>query len=85
MPEKRPNKIRTPPIVGVPIFFIIWLVGPSSLIGAKICFAEKKFIKGVPIKKTINMDVKIARPVLTVKYLNTLRNVNVSTKLVSKL
>ena len=31
----RPNKINTPPIVGVPIFFIIWSLGPSSLIGSK--------------------------------------------------
>ena len=29
-------KIRTPPIVGVPDFFIIWFSGPSSLIGCPI-------------------------------------------------
>ena len=27
------NSIKTPPIVGVPIFFIIWSLGPSFLIG----------------------------------------------------
>ena len=74
MPEKRPNKISTPPIVGVPIFFIIWSVGPSSRIGSKIFLAEKKFMNGEPTKKTTSIDVKTASPVLTVKYLNTLRN-----------
>ena len=38
-----------------------------------------------PIKNTTNIDVNIAKPVLTVKYLNTLRNVNVSKKLNIKL
>ena len=32
------------------------------------------FIKGVPIRNTINKEVNVARPVLTVKYLKTLRN-----------
>ena len=58
----------------MPIFFTICSSGPSSLIGFKICFAEKKFMKGFPIKKTTNKEVKTANPVLTVKYLNTLRN-----------
>ena len=35
--------------------------------------AEKKLIKGVPIRNTINKEVNTARPVLTVKYLKTLR------------
>ena len=40
-----------------------------------ICLAEKKFIKGVPIKSTIAIEVNIARPVLKVRYLKTFRNV----------
>ena len=78
--EKSPNKIKSPPIVGVPIFFIIWSDGPSSLIGSVICLAEKNFMKGVPIIKTTAIDVNIAKPVLTVRYLNTFKNVNISTK-----
>ena len=77
-PENKPNKIKTPPIVGVPIFLIIWSLGPSFLIGFKILFVEKNFIKGVPIKNTISIDVNIANPVLTVRYLKTLRKVYVS-------
>ena len=38
-------------------------------------FAEKKFINGVPINRTTAIDVNIARPVRTVKYLKTFRNV----------
>jgi hypothetical protein len=79
IPENTPMRIRTPPIVGVPIFLIICSSGPSSLIGLVICFAEKKFIKGVPMRNTITIDVNIARPVLTVKYLKTLRNEKMST------
>ena len=75
----KPNKIITPPIVGVPIFFIMWSVGPSSLIGLKIFLFENNFIKGPPIKRAINNDVKNAKPVLKVMYLNTFKKVNVST------
>ena len=53
--------------------------GPSSLIGLIIYLVEKKFIKGVPTMNTINIDVNIENPVLTVKYLNTLRNDKIST------
>ena len=56
--------------MGVPIFFTICSDGPSSLIGSKICLAEKKLINGVPINKTIIMEVNIANPVLKVRYLN---------------
>ena len=77
--EKSPNKIKSPPIVGVPIFLTICSDGPSSRIGSVIFLAEKNFIKGVPIIKTTAIDVNIARPVLTVKYLNTFKNVNTST------
>ena len=73
------KKIGTPPIVGVPIFLIICSSGPSSLIGLIICRTEKKFINGVPITNTTSMDVNIASPVLTVKYLKTLRNEKIST------
>ena len=31
---------------------------------------EKKFMKGLPIKKTTNIEVNIANPVRTVRYLN---------------
>jgi hypothetical protein len=48
--------------------------GPSSLIGSKIRLVEKKLINGVPTIKTIVIDVNIARPVLNVRYLKTLRN-----------
>ena len=78
IPENNPIRIKTPPIVGVPIFLTICSSGPSFLIGFKISFAEKKFINGVPIKKTTSNEVNIAKPVLTVKYLKTLRNENVS-------
>ena len=44
----------------------------------KIFGTEKKFINGVPIKNTISKDVNTAKPVLTVKYLKTLRNEYVS-------
>ena len=47
--------------------------------GLVICFAEKKFIKGVPIKNTTAIEVNIDNPVLTVKYLKTLRNEKIST------
>ena len=53
----------------MPIFLIICSSGPSSLIGFKICFEEKKFINGVPIRNTISNEVNTAKPVLTVKYL----------------
>ena len=68
----------TPPIVGVPIFFTICSVGPSSLIGSKIFLFENNLINGPPIAKAINKDVKNAKPVLKVIYLNTFRNENVS-------
>ena len=64
----KPNKIITPPIVGVPIFFTIWSDGPSSLIGLKIFLFENNLIKGPPIKRAIDSDVKKANPVLKVMY-----------------
>jgi hypothetical protein len=73
MPENNPNNIKTPPIVGVPIFFTICSVGPSSLIGSRICLAEKNLINGVPINKTTIIEVNIAKPVRKVRYLKTLR------------
>ena len=85
MLERRPVRINKPPIVGVPIFFTICSLGPSSLMGSKIFLVEKKFIKGVPIKKTINIEVNIAKPVLTVKYLNTFKKVKLSIKFKVKL
>jgi hypothetical protein len=42
------------------------------------CLAEKKFINGVPIKNTTAIEVNIANPVLTVKYLKTLRKEKIS-------
>ena len=57
-----PNKIITPPIVGVPIFLIIWSSGPSSLIGFNIFLFEKKLIKGPPINKTIINEVNKDNP-----------------------
>ena len=33
IPENKPINIKTPPIVGVPIFLIMCSLGPSSLIG----------------------------------------------------
>jgi hypothetical protein len=70
----------TPPIVGVPIFLIIWSSGPSSRIGLTIFLLEKKLIKGPPINKTIMSEVNKDNPVLKVIYLNTFRNPKVSTK-----
>ena len=74
----KPNNIITPPIVGVPIFFIIWSDGPSSRIGLKIFLFENNLINGPPIKRVINKDVKNARPVLKVIYLKTFKKVKVS-------
>ena len=84
-PENSPNKINSPPIVGVPIFFITCSSGPSSRIGLCICLAEKKFINGVPTKKTTNIDVNIDKPVLTVKYLKIFKKEKTSTKFENKL
>ena len=84
-PEKTPNNIIKPPIVGVPIFFTICSVGPSFLIGLCICLDEKKLINGVPTTKTTIIEVNIDNPVLTVKYLNTLKKLKISTKLENKL
>ncbi len=75
-----PNKIITPPIVGVPIFFTIWSSGPSSRIGFKIFCLEKNLINGPPIISTITNEVKKDKPVLKVKYLNTFKKLKVSTK-----
>ena len=57
--NSNPNKIITPPIVGVPIFFIIWSCGPSSRIGLTIFLFEKKFIKGPPINKTSLKNINV--------------------------
>ena len=76
----RPSKIIIPPIVGVPIFLTMWSSGPSSLIGLKIFWFEKNFIKGPPINKTITNDVKKDKPVLKVKYLKTFKKPKLSTK-----
>ena len=75
------NKIITPPIVGVPIFFTIWSCGPSSRIGLTIFLFEKKFIKGPPIYKTRINEVNKDSPVLKVIYLKTFKNPKLSTKL----
>ena len=74
-----PNRIITPPIVGVPIFLIIWSEGPSSLIGLIIFLVEKNFIKGPPMISVISNEVKKARPVLNVIYLKTFRKDSTST------
>ena len=68
-----PIIIMTPPIVGVPDFFIIWSIGPSCLIGPVIKFSEKIFISGPPIIKTTIKEVITESPVLKVKYLKTLK------------
>ena len=41
---------------------------------------ENNLIKGPPIKRVINKDVKNARPVLKVMYLKTFKNPKISTK-----
>ena len=46
---------------------------------------KKKFINGVPTKKTTDIDVNIAKPVLTVRNLNTLKSEKISTKFENKL
>ena len=71
--RKTPSRISNPPIVGVPIFFTICSSGPSSLIGLCILFNEKYLIKGPPAINTTIIAVNIDKPVLTVKYLNTLK------------
>jgi hypothetical protein len=42
-------------------------------------------MNGVPIKNTTNIDVNIASPVRTVRYLNTFKNEKISTKFEIKL
>ena len=61
------DNIKTPPIVGVPIFSIKWFEGPSSRIGWPFGwkFINLDIIK-VPKIKLKNNDVKIAAPVLKV-------------------
>tara|TARA_A100001011_G_scaffold376868_1_gene439940 strand:+ start:65 stop:292 length:228 start_codon:yes stop_codon:yes gene_type:complete len=71
--ESIPIMIITPPIVGVPDFFIIWSIGPSCRMGPEIMFSEKILISGPPIIKTIIRDVTTESPVLKVRYLNTFR------------
>ena len=75
----RPNRIITPPIVGVPIFLMMWSEGPSSLIGLKIFLFENNFINGLPINSAIKREVKKANPVLKVIYLKTFKKEKVST------
>tara|TARA_B110000444_G_C18548808_1_gene459255 strand:- start:417 stop:662 length:246 start_codon:yes stop_codon:yes gene_type:complete len=77
--------IITPPIVGVPDFLIMWSIGPSCLMGPVIIFSEKIFISGPPIRKTITREVTTDKPVLKVRYLNTLRKEYWSIRDVSKL
>ena len=72
-------------MVGVPLFLIIWSMGPSCLIGPVICFFEKYFIKGYPFKKMIVRDVTTDNPILKVMYLNTFKKEKVYTKEVKKL
>ena len=80
-----PINIISPPIVGVPLFFTMWSIGPSCLIGPVICFFEKYFIKGFPIKKIMVRDVTTDKPILKVMYLNTFKKVKVSTSETKKL
>jgi len=72
VPVRIPKIIKTPPIVGVPVFFMMWLKGPSCLIGPDIFLDDKYFINGLPIKNTNNNDVMSANPLLNVKNLKTL-------------
>ena len=69
----------------MPIFLIIWSVGPSDLIGLWIFLLEKNYIINGPIKKTITIDVNMESPVLTVRYLKTLKKEYVSVKYENKL
>jgi len=48
-------------------------MGPSCLIGPVICFFEKYFINGFPIKKTMVKDVTTDNPILNVMYLKHLK------------
>ena len=59
--------IKTPPIVGVPDFSIIWRSGPSDLIGCPIgCIEDKELIIRLPNIREKNKDVNRAPPVLKV-------------------
>ena len=69
-----PIIIITPPIVGVPVFFIMWSIGPSCLIGPVIIFSEKILINGPPMMKTTTNEVTTDSPVLKVRYLKTFKN-----------
>jgi len=72
-------------MVGVPVFLIIWSMGPSCLIGPEIIFSENNLISGPPIMNTITRDVTTDRPVLKVRYLNTFKNEYCSINEVKKL
>jgi hypothetical protein len=72
-----PMIIRIPPKVGVPAFFMICDVGPSSRIGWLKWLEDFKYlINGFPKINTIIKEVKIATPVLKVIYEKTFKNEN---------
>ena len=59
--------IKTPPIVGVPTFSIIWRSGPSALIGCPSgCKEDKDLIIKLPKIREKNKEVNSAPPVLKV-------------------
>ena len=55
-------------------FFTKKMCKKKKLCGKKSKIHEKKLINGVPISSTTTIDVNIAKPVLNVRYLKTLRN-----------
>ena len=59
-------------------------MGPSCLIGPVICFFEKYFINGFPIKKTMVKDVTTDNPILNVMYLKTFKKESISGKFPGK-
>ena len=61
------DKIKIPPIVGVPDFSKMCLSGPSGLMGCPTgCRVDKKLIIISPKISEKKSDVKIAAPVLKV-------------------
>ena len=65
-------------LLGPFLLFMIAMTGIAWLTQS-LRFIELIIIKGLPIIKTTSIDVNMASPVLTVKYLKTLRNEKIST------
>ena len=65
------DDIRDFQIEGMSVGIVCWII-----LARNILRVEKNFIIGLPMKKTIIIEVIIDKPVLKVKYLNTFKKEN---------